>query len=384
MPRPAIAVRSTIALFFAITLILTAAMPAQAQQGPPPVDVATPLLSKIVDWDEYTGRFEAVERVELRARVSGYLQEVSFRDGQLVKKGDVLFVIDQRPFKAAYARVDAELKAALADQTLTVAELRRSERLRKNRNISESVVDERRAAKLRADAQVAIAKAALREVALDLEFTKVTAPFTGRISATQVDVGNLVTTGETLLATIVSTDPIRLVFTASEADFLKYSRLFLAGDRPSSRTTANPVEARLLDETGWPHKGRMDFVNNEIDASAGTITARAIFPNPDDLLTPGLFARLRLLGSGEYEALLIPDAAILADQARKIVMTVGKDGIVIPKVIRLGPLFRGLRVIRAGLSPEDRVIVSGLQRARPGGKVTPQETRVSFPEPAVN
>ena len=382
-------------------MLLSPAAVASAQQGPLPVDVATPLQARITDWNEYTGRFEAMERVELRARVSGYLDAIKFRDGQLVKKGDVLFVVDPRPFQASHARAEAELQAAQAEQTRAAAELVRGEELVQNRTLSESALDERRAAKLQSDAQVAIAEAALRSAALDLEFTEVKAPFSGRISATEVDAGNLVTAGETELAVIVSINPIHLVFTASEADFLRYARMSAEGARPSSRNAANPVQARLIDEQGWPHQGKMDFVDNEIDPNAGTITGRAIFSNDQDLLAPGLFARLRLSGSGEYEAQLLPDQAILSDQARKIVLTVTPLAAddprkvqcgdapceeVIAKVVTLGALHRGMRVVKSGLNADDRVIVSGVQRARPGGLVIPQPTELAFAasEPAAN
>ncbi|MEM0943820.1 MAG: efflux RND transporter periplasmic adaptor subunit [Pseudomonadota bacterium] len=365
-------------IFLAAGLALGLAAPGVAQQGPMPVDVAKPLVEEIVDWDEYTGRFEATERVELRARVSGYLQQTLFEDGAKVRRGDVLFVVDPRPFEAAYARAQGELRAAEAEQVRAVADLERTESLAATNTVAASNLDESRAIKLRADAEVAIAEAALREAGLNLEFTEVKAPFDGRISDARVDRGNLVSAGETVMATIVQTAPIHLVFTASEADFLKYARLAAEGTRKSSRTTANRVEARLLDETGWPHAGEMDYVANEIDPNAGTITGRALFENPGDLLTPGLFARLRIVGSGEYEAVLIPDEAVLSDQARKIVMTVDGEGMVTPKVVTLGPIYRGLRVIRSGLAAEDTVIVSGVLRARPGGQVVPEEVEISF------
>ncbi|MEM8699556.1 MAG: efflux RND transporter periplasmic adaptor subunit, partial [Pseudomonadota bacterium] len=225
--------------------------PAWAQGGPMPVDVAPPRVETIVDWDEYTGRFEAVERVELRARVSGYLQQKLFRDGQKVSRGDVLYVIDPRVFDAEYARAAAQLASARAEQTRAATELERGEQLVRNRTVSETTLDDRIAVKLRADAEVAVAEAALRVAGLNLEFTEVKAPFDGRISDSRVDIGNLVSVGETVLATIVSTDPIHLVFTASEADFLKYSRLSIEGIRPSSRTSPNTVEAKLIDEETW-------------------------------------------------------------------------------------------------------------------------------------
>ncbi|MEM9736696.1 MAG: efflux RND transporter periplasmic adaptor subunit, partial [Pseudomonadota bacterium] len=273
-------------IFLAAGLALGLAAPGLAQQGPMPVDVAKPLVEEIVDWDEYTGRFEATERVELRARVSGYLQQTLFEDGAKVRRGDVLFVVDPRPFEAAYARAQGELRAAEAEQVRAVADLERTESLAATNTVAASNLDESRAIKLRADAEVAIAEAALREAGLNLEFTEVKAPFDGRISDARVDRGNLVSAGETVMATIVQTAPIHLVFTASEADFLKYARLAAEGTRKSSRTTANRVEARLLDETGWPHTGEMDYVANEIDPNAGTITGRALFENPGDLLTP--------------------------------------------------------------------------------------------------
>ncbi|MBA4783335.1 MAG: efflux RND transporter periplasmic adaptor subunit [Rhizobiales bacterium] len=356
-----------------------------AQSGPPPVDVAPPLVEKIVDWDEFTGRFEAVKRVDVRPRVSGFLQEIKFSDGQIVKRGDLLFVIDARPFKTELDRARAELDAAKAEQTRALTQLTRGQELVSRQALAQSELDERLANRLRADAQVAIAEAAIREAELNVEFTEVRAPFDGRISDRKVDVGALLTQNDTRLATVLARDPIHLTFTGSEADFLKYSRLSASGSRESSRTAANPVEARLIDEQGWPHKGTMNFVDNELDPNSGTIRARAVFPNGNDLLAPGLFARLRLIGSGEYEALLLPDEAILSDQARKIVLIADEAGNVTQKTVKTGPLYKGKRVIRSGLEATDMVIVAGVQRARPGGKVTPQKVELTLdasPSPA--
>ena len=360
-----------------LVLISFGAVPSYGQQGPLPVDVASPLKRTIVDRDEYTGRFEAVQRVDIRPRVSGFLEEIKFRDGQLVEKGDLLFTIDQRPFIASLDQALAELDAAKAEQHRAAIELKRGIDLLSSNTVAENVVDERRANKLRADAQVAVQEAAVRAAELNVEFTEVRAPFKGRISDRKADVGSLLTQNETVLATIVAIDPIHLVFTGSEADFLKYSRLGASGDRRSSRDAPNPVEARLIDEENWPHKGHMNFVDNELDASAGTIRARAVFPNPDDFLAPGLFARLRIVASGEYEALLLPDEAILSDQAKKIVLVSDAEGTVTAKVVKLGALHEGMRVIRSGITENDKVIVNGVQRARPGGKVAPQEVTLS-------
>ena len=365
---------------FAIILLLNTT-DANAQQQALPVDVAKPLVRTIVDWDEYTGRFEAVQKVEIRPRVSGYIDEILFRDGQLVEKGDLLMRIDPRPFQATLDSAKAQLASAEAEQRRTSIELERGEELVATGALSVQVLDERLATKLRADAQIVIAQAAIRSAELNVEFTEIRAPFDGRISDREVNIGALVVEGDSNIATLIASDPIYLVFTGSEADFLKYSRLSLSGSRESSRETPNPVEARLIDEKGWPHKGVMNFVDNELDPGSGTIRARAIFDNPDEFLVPGLFARLRVIGSGEYEALLLPDEAVLSDQARKIVMVVDAEGVVAARVVELGPLHQGLRVIRSGIAGEDRVIVNGVLRARPGGKVAPVDTVLTLDEP---
>ena len=373
-------------LSIAAIVFFTLSPPAvYGQQGSPaPVDVAKPLLEKIVDWDEFTGRFNAVERVDIRPRVSGYLEEITFKDGQLVEKGDVLFKIDPRPMQAVLDSAKAELTAAQAAQSNAAVDFRRSQELSADGDIAVSVLDSSRAAKLQADAQVIIADAAIRSAQLNVDFTQITAPLSGRISDAKVSIGSLVVQNDTTLATVVTIDPIYLEFTGSEADFLKYSRLNLAGKREISRTAANPVEARLSDESHWPHKGKMDFVDNELDQNAGTIRGRAIFDNPDQIFLPGLFARLRLIASQEYEALLLPDEAIMSDQDKKIVFTVNDEGEVSQKVVEPGPLHKGLRVVRSGLEKDDLVVVSGVQRARPGQKVEPNETTISFEESASN
>ena len=262
--------------------LLLIPLPAVAQQQAFPVDVAKPLVRTIVDWDEYTGRFEAVQRVEIRPRVSGYIDEILFRDGQLVKKGDLLMRIDPRPFQTTLDSAKAQLASAEAEQRRTRIELERGQELVESGALSVQVLDERLAASLRADAEIVIAEAAIRSAELNVEFTEVRAPFDGRISDRAVNIGALVVENNSVVTTLIATDPIYLEFTGSEADFLKYSRLSLNGNRESSRNAANPVEARLIDEQGWPHKGVMNFVDNELDPGSGTIRARAIFDNPDE------------------------------------------------------------------------------------------------------
>ena len=360
--------------------LLLIPLPAVAQQQAFPVDVAKPMVRTIVDWDEYTGRFEAVQRVEIRPRVSGYIDEILFRDGQLVKKGDLLLRIDPRPFQTTLDSAKAPLASAEAEQRRPRIELERGQELVESGALSVQVLDERLAASLRADAEIVIAEAAIRSAELNVEFTEVRAPFDGRISDRAVNIGALVVENNSVVTTLIATDPIYLEFTGSEADFLKYSRLSLNGNRESSRNAANPVEARLIDEQGWPHKGVMNFVDNELAPGSGTIRARAIFDNPDEFLPPGLFARLRIIGSGEYEALLLPDEAILSDQARKIVLVVDGEGMVGARVVELGPLHQGLRVIRSGITAKDTVIVNGVLRARPGGQVVPEEITLALEE----
>jgi RND family efflux transporter MFP subunit len=361
---------------------VNAGSPASAQQaagGPPPVTVANPVIKPVTEWDEYTGRFEAVERVEIRSRVSGFLDSNHFQDGQLIEKGDLLFVIDPRPFEAEVLQAQAEIERATAELEFASKELERGEQLAKSSTISRAQTDTRRSARSVAAASLKSARGALQLAELDLAYTQIKAPISGRISNSRVDVGNLVnggTTQSTLLTTIVSIDPIYFVFDTSEADYLKYLRLKQQGTRASFREAKNPVFVRLMDETEWTRKGVMNFVDNELGPGSGTIRGRAIFDNPQGIITPGLFGRLRLVGSDEYMATLVPDSAVLSDQSNKIVMTVDGEGTVVPKFVTLGPVVDGLRVIRSGLSPDDQVVIEGIMRARPGGKVTPEMANI--------
>lgn len=328
----------------------------QQQQQLPQVDVSQPIQAVITQWDEYTGRFEAVNQVEIRARVSGYLEQVNFKDGQMVSKGDTLFIIDQRPFKIA-------LKSAKSRVDLARKELDRGVDLRKKNSISQEEVDRRKN-------EFDIASAAMENAQLELEFTEVKSPIDGLVSRDLVNVGNLVNgsaTNATLLTTVVSINPIHFYFDAGEGDLLKYLRLSQSDKRESSRTAPNPVKIKLQDEDDYDHPGVMDFVDNRVDQSTGTIVGRAILDNSDGFLLPGIFGRIRLLSRENVEALLVPDAIIGTDQSRKFVYIIDEEGKVGRKFVSLGELHtQELRVIESGLDTSDTIIVNGLMRARPG------------------
>src|SRR4051794_10525529 len=343
--------------------------------SPPAVTVAKPIPKVVAEWDEYTGRFTAVETVEVRARVSGFIDSVNFKEGQVVKKDDLLFTIDQRPYKIAVDQAKADVDRGQAKLEIASLDVQRATPLVQNQTVTLREFDTRKSTERDAAGQVASAQAALKQAELNLAWTEVRAPIAGRISDKRVDAGNLISggqTGATLLTLIVSIDPIHFVFDGSETDFLRYLRLSATGARPSSRDVQNPVAVRLADETDYKHEGRMNFVDNVVNSKTGTIRGRAVFDNKDGLLTPGFFGRLRLFG-GEHETLLIPDSAIASDQSRKIVFTVADDGTVGTKLIEEGPIVDGLRVIRSGLAATDRIVIDGMQRARPGSKVTPED-----------
>ncbi|WP_213979328.1 efflux RND transporter periplasmic adaptor subunit [Sphingomonas sp. dw_22] len=341
--------------------------PAAAAPPPPTVTVASPLVREINEWDDYVGRFEPSRSVEVRPRVSGAVTAIHFTDGAIVQKGQLLFTIDQRPFTAALAEARAGLASAQSDLALAQSDLGRAQRLVEVEAVSKSDV-ERLQARVRAgQASVAAAQARVRSRALDVEFTEVRAPISGRISDRKVDAGNLVAAGEgqggTLLTTINALDPIYFTFDGSEALFLKAKRAREAG------ATESPVQIRLQDETDYRWKGKIDFTDNGLDPRSGTIRGRAVLSNPGMFLTPGMFGNMRLSAGGTAQALMVPDSAIATDQARKLVMTVAPDGTLAPKPVTLGPVVDGLRIIRTGLTPQDKVVLAGAMMAPPGSKV---------------
>jgi multidrug efflux system membrane fusion protein len=366
----------------------TASPSAFAQGGPPamPVTVAAPIAKRVTQWDEYSGRFEAVAEVEVRARVSGFIDKIHFKDGQLVDVGDLLFTIDKRPYEIAVESAEAEVARNKAQVDLAELQVERGASLIKSRTITESENDQRKANLAVARAQLKAAEAAVRQAELNLDWTDVRAPLAGRISDRKVDAGNLIQGGQqgaTLLATIVTLDPIRFVFDVSEADFIRYTRLYLSGAIASARDSVNPVRIRLSDESEWTRVGKVDFVDNTLSPRSGTMRIRAVVENKNQLLTPGIFARVQLFG-GEYDAFMIPDSAVVSDQSRKIVFTVGDDNVVQAKVVTLGPIVDGLRVVRQGLAATDNVVLDGLANpmVRPGAKVTPQKGEIKTAEAA--
>jgi RND family efflux transporter MFP subunit len=351
---------------------------AAAAPPPPEVTVAHPLVEKLVEWTEFTGRFQAEQQVDVRARVSGYLASIDFQDGQVVDKGQNLFLIDPRPFEAALQRARADLSNAQAQLELAKLEFQRVAKLVGSPAFAQTNYDQRIEERNAADASVASAQAAVQQAQLNLDYTRVSAPVAGRISNRRVDLGNLVT-DTTLLTTIVSQSPIYFVFDMSEADFLGYQRAVLAGELPSTSKRSTLVNVKLVDEDDWHRQGQMNFVDNVVDQSSGTVRARAEFLNPDGLIKPGQFGTIRIPGSPEYPAVLIPDEAIVTDQSQKLVMTVTPDNKIVPKAIRPGPHEFGLRIVRKGLTGDDRIVIDGLVRVRPGMEVRPKEGQIQVP-----
>ncbi len=360
-----------------IGTLLASCGAAKPPAPPPPLVVAAqPLQRQVEDWDDFVGQFESPSHVDIRPRVSGYVTAVGFRDGQAVAKGQLLFQIDPRPYAAAFDQAKAQEARALATLADAKVELTRAQQLLAARATSQQDVDTRLAAEHTAAADVAAAQAAARTAALNLSFTRVTSPIAGRVSDAKILPGNLVIQDQTVLTSVVALDPIRFRFTGPEAQFLKYKRQSLIGDGQQP-----PVQIRLQDEPDYRWSGRLAFVDNAFDTASGVISAYAIVPNPAAFLTPGMFGHMRLQGSHPYMGLLVPDQAVVADQSRQVVYVLGPDDTVVQKGVDVGPLVDGLRVIRAGVSPTDRVIIDGVQHARPGKPVTVKAGRIT-PNPA--
>ncbi|MGA7209449.1 MAG: efflux RND transporter periplasmic adaptor subunit [Pseudolabrys sp.] len=372
--------RRLAALLVLSTLVASCGEQQKQGGGPPPpaVTVAKPIKRTVVDYDEYVGRFAAINSVEIRARVSGYLDKLHFKDGQVVKQGDLLFTIDKRPFQNTLDQARANLVQAQSNVAFTESDYTRGQQLVRDKTITDQTFEQRAQAFRNAKASVSANEAAVRQAELDMEFTELRAPMNGRIGDRRVSPGNLVTGGTggntTLLATIVSIDPIYFEFTFDEASYLRYERLSTAGQDVASRNAGVQVALKLIDESDFDHEGRMDFVDNVIDRSTGTIRGRAVIANSKEIFTPGMFARVRVPGTAPYEALLVPDAAIGTEQARRFVMVVDDQDTGRPKYVTLGQVTKdGLRAIKDGIGPDDRIVVSGLMQARPGQKVKPEE-----------
>jgi RND family efflux transporter MFP subunit len=369
-------------LLLAVVLSIAGCGKSRQAGGPPPpaVTVVKAQQKEITEWDEYTGRLAAVDEVEVRAQVSGYLESIHFKDGQMVKKGDLLFVIDPRPYQAVLDRANAQVKQAEAGLALADANLKRTQELATKKVVASQDLDDQRSKQLESAAALQVAQAEVKAAQLNLDFTSINAPVSGRINRHLVSRGNLISGGTasaTLLTTIVSLDPVQAYFEADEQAYLKYTRLDKSGARRSSREAANPVKLALSDETGFPHLGKMDFVENRIDVNTATIQGRAIFPNPDLVLTPGQFVRLRLLGAPAHPAILVPDQAIVSDQSQKFVWVVAADGTAKYRTVQPGAMIDGLRVIQSGLQPNEPVVVLGLQSVRPDLKVKAEEAPAS-------
>jgi len=341
----------------------------------PKVTVATPLVKQIVDWDDYVGRFEAVQTVEIRPRVSGYLMKVHFDDGQAVKKGEVLFTIDQRPFTAKRDEARGQLEQVEATLANLKTQLARQQKLLAIKAVSKEEFETLQSQVKAAQAQLTGAQAAVRAAELDVDFTEVKAPVDGRVSYRRVDIGNAVTADNTVLTTVTTVDPIRFVFEGSEALYLKYKR-----GKAVSGAAETPVRIRLQDESSYDWKGHLDFMDTMINNGTGTIRGYAVVENPNGFLVPGMFGHMQLQGSAPYDGIMIPDTAVATQAGERVVYVVDDKNVVSVKPVQLGPLNEGLRVIRSGLGPKDRVIINGQQRAFPGQTVDPAVSSIETPK----
>jgi multidrug efflux system membrane fusion protein len=354
-------------------MVLTGPLPALSQQGPPAVTVAKPVVREIVEDDEFVGRFEAIDFVEVRARVGGFLEQIHFDEGSIVQAGQLLFTIDQRPFETALAQAQAQLNISQTQATFAESQFQRAEELIGRGNIPAATLDERRQEFLAAQAAVEGARAAVQRAELDLEYTEIRAAISGRIGGRLITPGNLVQANQSVLTTIVSLDPIHFFFDVDERSFLAYARLARESGETLQQGAGNlPVLARIADARQEPFEGQLDFAENRVDEASGTLRVRARFANPDLVLQPGLFGRINVPGSLPYEGVLIPDEAISVDQNRQIVYVLGEGNTAEIRVVRPGPRLHGYRVIREGLTGEEQIIINGIVRVRPGVPVSPE------------
>jgi membrane fusion protein, multidrug efflux system len=375
------ALRAPLAAAF-LAVGLAACGGGEPQQFPPPdVSVATVVQRSVTEWDDFTGRVEAVDTVQVRPRVAGHLTGVHFREGGTVAQGDLLFTIDDREYRAAAEAADADVARAQARVSLARQELKRAEELIDRKLVAERELDTRRVEMQQAEADEMAARARLRQAELDLGFTRITSPIAGRAGEALVKPGNLVAPGESLLTTVVSIDPVHVVFDGDERAYLRYQALARDGSRASSRDARNPVLVGLADEEGFPHKGEMDFVDNAVNPETGTIRGRAVVPNPDGIFTPGLFARIRLLGESQADAMLVHDQAVMTDQDRRYVYVIGEGNVAVRKDVVLGAKVEGLRIVNSGLAPGDKVVVNGVRKIfYPGQPVNPREVPMDQPD----
>lgn len=363
---------------FILCAVLSSATSSLAQggpsQAPPPVTVAKPVVKDIIERTDFIGRFEAINQVDIRARVSGYLDKVHFQDGAFVKAGDLLFTIDPRPYKNALEQAQAAVTSSQVGLEFAQSDLGRAEQLRRTGNITDQLFDQRRQSFLTAKAELDRAQAALRQAQLDVEFTEIKSPLSGKISRKLVSEGNLVNANQTILTNVLSLDPIQFYFDVDERSFLSFSRQSQGGTRTTVEGESNEVVLTLTEERLGQRKGQLDFVDNRLDAASGTIRLRAIFDNKDLFLTPGLFGRVTVGASDPYKGILLPEEAIGSDQDRRVVYVVGENNVVSLKPVRIGPRIDGYRVIRDGLTGNETLVVNGLVRVRPGAPITPQMT----------
>jgi multidrug efflux system membrane fusion protein len=365
----------------AVPVLLAACGGGGPQQPPPPdVNVAAVVRKSVTEWDEYSGHVEAIESAEIRPRVSGHLNRVNYREGGLVDKGQLLFTIDNREYKAIADAARADASRAEARVALAKQDLSRAEALVTDRAVSQGEVDQRHMEAQQAEADLLAARANLARADLDLSFTRITSPITGRAGEALIKPGNLVAPNQSLLTTVVSVDPVYVSFTGDERAYLRYQDLARAGTRESSRDVRNPVLIGLANEEGFPHQGEVDFVDNALNPETGTIRARAVVPNPDGIFTPGLFARVRLLGASQTDALLINEQAVLTDQDRRYVYVVGKDNAAERRDVKIGPRVEGLVVVESGLKAGDKVIINGMRKIFfPGQPVNPRVVPMDQP-----